>query len=217
MVALRVPAGRPPAPTSASERVGGVGCFSRVGSFSRIGPADPVGRGEPMRRSRGSAMISGMDATTARPSPAVVAAPASRWLPAALAGVAGCLLLVVATSPPAVAGLPPFLDTPIDNGSGGPANLRDWLFLLAPVIATALGLALLRWWPYLLAAAALMAVPGVVMEWNFTAAYPWALALLPPAGYALAIVALLACAQGLTRTAIGWGACIAALTLGSRL
>src|SRR5581483_846608 len=116
MVALRVPAGRPPAPTSASERVGGVGCFSRVGSFSRIGPADPVGRGEPMRSSRGSAMISGMDATNAR------------RLPAALAGVAGCLLLVVATSPPAVAGLPPFLDTPIDNGSGGPANLRDWLF-----------------------------------------------------------------------------------------
>jgi len=162
-------------------------------------------------------MISGMDAPTAQPSPAVVAAPASRWLPTALAGVAGCLLLVVATSPPAVAGLPPFLDTPIDNGNGGPSNLRDWLFLLVPVVATALGLTLLRWWPYLLAAAALMVVPGVVMEWDFTGAYPWVLALLPPAGYALAIIALLACAQGLTRTAVGWGACVAALTLGSRL
>ena len=41
--------------------------------------------------------------------------------------------------------------------------------------------------------------------------------MLPSAGYALAIVALLACAQGLIRTAAGWGAAVAALTLGSRL
>ncbi|MBR7835813.1 hypothetical protein KDL01_21245 [Actinospica durhamensis] len=157
-----------------------------------------------------------MNAPTIRPT-AVGSVPVSRWLPAALAGVAGCLFLVMATSPPAVAGLPPFLDTPIDNGYGGPASLEAWLFALAPVIATAFGLCLLRWWPYLLAASALMAVPDLMFEWSPNADYPWALALLPSAGYALALIALLACAQGLIRGAAGWAAAIAALTLGSRL
>jgi hypothetical protein len=154
----------------------------------------------------------GMKALTAR----LTAAPAG--LPAVLAGVAGCLFLVVATSLPATSGLPPFLDAPaLDYRSSAPSNLPGWLFLVAPVVATALGLTLLRWWPYLLAAAAVMAVPGVMGEWGSTAGYPWVFELLPPTGYALAIVALLACAQGLIRTAIGWGAAVAALTLGSRL
>jgi signal transduction histidine kinase len=162
-------------------------------------------------------MISGMNALPARPTGARDAVSAARWVPGVLAGMAGCLFLVVATSPPATAALPPFLDTSMDNGNGGPVNLQDWLFLLAPVVATALGLCLLRWWPYLLAAAAVLAVPGVVVEWNPVAGYPWIFGLLPIAGYALAIVALLACVQGLIRTAAGWGAAIAALTLGSRL
>jgi signal transduction histidine kinase len=166
-------------------------------------------------------MISGMSALAARPTAARDAVPPLRLLSAVLAGVAGCLFLVVATSPPAPAttdGLPPFLDTPtLDYRSSPPSNLQGWLFLVAPVVATALGLCLLRWWPYLLAAAALMAVPGVMAEWIPTVGYPWVFGLLPPAGYALAIVALLACAQGLIRTAVGWGAAVAALTLGSRL
>lgn len=161
-------------------------------------------------------MISGMDALMAQPPTARDAAPTPRWRPAALAGLAGCLFLVVATSPPSTAALPPFLDTPGYLGYGGPVNLEGWLFLVVPVIATALGLCLLRWWPYLLAAAALMAVPDVMAEWSF-ANFPWVLVLLQPAGYYLAIVALLACAQGLLRSAVGWGAAIAALTLGSRL
>ena len=111
-------------------------------------------------------MISGMDALLAQPPAARNAESSSRWRPAALAGVAGCLFLVVATSPPSTAGLPPFLDTPSYVGYGGPVNLEGWLFLVAPVIATALGLCLLRWWPYLLAAAGLMAVPGIVTELN---------------------------------------------------
>jgi signal transduction histidine kinase len=161
-------------------------------------------------------MISGMNAVTARLAPD--AAPASGWLPRVLAGVAGCLFLVVATSPPASAGLPPFLDTPIDKVGSGPSTLEDWLFLVAPVLATALGLWLLRWWPYLLAAAALMAGPGVLAEWNPAVGSSWVLALLlPSAAYALTIVTVLACAQGLIRAAVGWGAAIAALTLGSRL
>jgi signal transduction histidine kinase len=138
-------------------------------------------------------------------------------MPVVLAGVAGCFFLVVATSPQATDGLPPFLATPTVIRDGAPSNLPGWLFLVAPVVATALGLCLLRWWPCLLAAAGLMAVPGVMAEWNPSGSYPWVLVLLPPAGYALAIVALLACAQGLTRTAVGLGAALAALTLGSRL
>jgi hypothetical protein len=131
--------------------------------------------------------------------------------------MAGCLFLVVATSPPATAGLPPFLDTPtFDYRSSAPSNLQGWLFPVAPMVATALGLCLLRWWPYLLAAAGLMAVPGVMARVEPTAGYPWVFGLLPSAGYALAIVALLACAQGLIRTAAGWGAAVAALTLGSQ-
>lgn len=68
-----------------------------------------------------------------------------------------------------------------------------------------------------------MAVPGVMTEWNLNAGYPRSFAL-QPAGYALAIVALLACAQGLIRVeggmgrrAGGWGAAVAALIVGSRL
>jgi signal transduction histidine kinase len=178
-------------------------------------------------------MISGMSALTARLTSARSALLASRRLPAAAAGVAGSLILVVATSPAfpdTVDGLPPFLDTPILNSRGtAPLGISDWLFLLAPVIATALGLCLLRWWPYLLAAAALMTLPRVMNEWNPGGGYPWVpasllrsvsplvFAALPSAGYALALVAVLACAQGLIRTAVGWGAAVVALTLGSRL
>ena len=140
--------------------------------------------------------------------------------PVLLAGVAGCLFLVAATSSSDVDGLPPFLDTPgVDYRSSPPSNLAGWLFMLAPVVATALGLCLLRWWPYLLVAAGLMAGPGVMAEWGSTIGYQW-LFILPPAGYALAVIALLACAQGLIRGAGGmasWGAAVAALTLGSRL
>jgi signal transduction histidine kinase len=165
-------------------------------------------------------MISGMNAVPARLAPD--AGPASRRWPAVLAGVAGCLFLVVATSPSDSApGLPPFLNTPaFDYRSSAPSNLLGWLLLAAPAVATALGLALLRWWPYLLAVAALMAVPGVMADWNVTGGYLWVFLwgfLLPSAGYALAIVALLACAQGLIRVAVGWGAAVTALTLASRL
>jgi signal transduction histidine kinase len=159
-----------------------------------------------------------MTALTARLTAAPDAGPAFRRWPAVLAGLAGCLFLVVATSPQSSGGLPPFLDTPaLDYRSSAPSSPQDFLFLAAPVVATGLGLALLHWWPYLLAAAALMAVPGVLTDWDITGGYPWVFVVLPSAGYALAIVALLACAQGMIRTAAGWGAALAALTLGSRL
>lgn len=159
-------------------------------------------------------MTPGMDALTARPPAAPDSVPVPQRLPAVLAGVAGCLFLVVAASPRFGDGLPAFFDTPLHFG--GPSNMRGWLLLAVPAVATALGLCLLRWWPYLLVVAALMAVPGIVSELQI-ASYPFAFALLPPAGYYLAGVALLACAQGLVRTAVGWGAAVAALTFGSRV
>lgn len=170
-------------------------------------------------------MISGMESLTDEPpvpEPAAGSASASdsapRRLPIVLAGVAGCLLLVVVASPRFIVnGVPPFLDTPAYGGRLDVPDMHRWLLLAVPAAATALGLCLLRWWPYLLVAAALMTVPQVFTEWSFQSGYPFAVSLLPPAGYCLAVIAVLACAQGLVRTAVGWSAVIAALTIGSRL
>jgi signal transduction histidine kinase len=164
-------------------------------------------------------MISGMRSLAARLTSGGDAGPSSRRLTAVLAGLAGCLFLVVGTSSQAgTTGLPPFLTAPALDRDGGPASLQGWVVLVAPVVATALGLCLLRWWPYLLTLAGLLAVPGVIAEWHSFPYYPWVFELLVPSvGYALAIVSLLACAQGLIRTAAGWGAALAALTMGSRL
>lgn len=164
-------------------------------------------------------MISGMDTANEQP-PAPAPFPrlgsAAARLPTVLAAVAGCLFLVVATSVRTGNNLPPFIDTPTYNGNGGPTSFAGWTYLVTPVIATALGLCLLRWWPYLLAAAGLMAVPGIMADWVHTD-FSWGWFLLPPAGYYLAVIAVLACAQGLFRSAAGWGAAVAALTMGSRL
>jgi signal transduction histidine kinase len=171
-------------------------------------------------------MIWGMSALTARLYAARNTVPRWKPLPAVLAGVAGCLFLVVATSPLMDSGGegPPFLSVSSEvvyQGFSGVTWL-GLLLVLAPVAVVLLGLCLLRWWPYLLAVAGLMAVPGVISDWNPSIHYPlllsWLLELLPPSsGYALAVVAVLACAQGLTRTTPGWGAAVVALTLGSRL
>jgi signal transduction histidine kinase len=161
-------------------------------------------------------MISGMDAHTARPPAAADPAPTPWRLPAVLAGVAGALILVVSTSPLGSDGLQEFLYTPGYGGVYDPANLNGWIWLALPVAATVLGLCLLRWWPYLLLAAALMLIPGILSEIR-PVGYPFAVFVLPQAGYYLAIIAMLACAQGLIRGKVGWGAAVAALSLGSRL
>ena len=168
-----------------------------------------------------------MSVLAARLASARAAVPSSRWLPLALAAAAGCLFLAVAASPPEEFQVPPFLDSPFaayftPGVSGqGIDGWRDLLFLLVPVAVTAVALWLIRWWPYLLAAAGLMAVSGVIGEWNFTISYPFALAyvlnLLPTAAYILAIVGVLACAQGLYRASPAWSAVVVALALGARL
>jgi signal transduction histidine kinase len=170
-------------------------------------------------------MISGMNVVTARFAPGRAVMPS--WLPLALAVAAGCLFLTVAASPVAESQLPPFLDDPFgqsiaSSGSAqGIGNWQEWMFWLVPVAVTAVALCLLRWWPYLLAAAGLMAVPGVVDDWDFEIRYPVALGyvdeLLPTVAYILAILALLACAQALFRGWPAWSAVVAALAVGARL
>ena len=124
--------------------------------------------------------------------------------------------------------MPPFLDNPfawsIAPGVWAQQGIDGWqglLFMAAPVAVTAVGLYLLRWWPYLLAAAGLMAVPGAIDEWIFNIGYPWAvgyvLTMLPTFGYILAIIGVLACAQGLYRVSPAWSAVVVALALGARL
>jgi signal transduction histidine kinase len=173
-------------------------------------------------------MISGMHAMTARFTSARVTGSAVRWLPLALAAAAGCLFLVVAASPPEESQVPPFLDNPfawsIAPGVWAQQGIDGWqglLFMAVPVAVTAVALYLLRWWPYLLAAAGLMAVPGVLNDWEWEIRYPFAVgyvvSLLPTFAYIITIITLLACAQGLYRASPAWSAVVVALALGSRL
>jgi signal transduction histidine kinase len=174
-------------------------------------------------------MIPAMSVMAARFTSARTTVPALRWLPIALAAAAGCLFLAVAASPPEVDQIPPFLGTPfaqsITPGVFAQQGIDGWqglLFMSAPVAVTAVGLYLLRWWPYLLAAAGLMAVPGVIEEWIFNISYPLVLGyvvvtLLPTFAYILAIIGVLACAQGLYRVSPAWSAVVVALALGARV
>ena len=173
-------------------------------------------------------MIPAMSVMAARSTSARTTVPAWRWLPLALAAAAGCLFLVVAASPPEQSQVSPFLDNPfawsIAPGVWAQQGIDGWqglLFMAVPVAVTAVGLYFLRWWPYLLAAAGLMAVPGVIDEWIFNIGYPWGvgyvLSMLPTFAYILAIVGVLACAQGLYRVSPAWSAVVVALALGARL
>lgn len=141
----------------------------------------------------------------------------SRPLPAILAGSAGALFLLVITAFTSDGLLTDYLDPQGIGNFSGPWNLH-WPLFVAPVIATAFGLCLLRWWPYLLLAAVLMLVPSILASFGISLiADPYGRLALAYGGYNLALIALLACAQGLAGTTKRWGAVIAALALGSRL
>jgi signal transduction histidine kinase len=135
----------------------------------------------------------------------------TRHVPAALAGLSGCLLLAIWTSP-RYSGLPPFLDGVVPGQIRGPG----WWSLAAAILATLVGLGMLRWWPYLLVAAAVLTVPGVLSQ-SVGETFPSAVSVVASAGYPLTIVGVLACAQGLARVDIGWGAAIAGLSIGAQL
>lgn len=150
-----------------------------------------------------------MDDQTSRPG--VASGRLTRRAPALLAGVSGCLFVVVWTSPvgPKV---PPFLDAP---GNFEIAGTR-WWYVAVPVVATAAGLGALRWWPYLLVVAGLLAVPGVLAE-TMGVFSPPAVDVVATAGYPLAIIGVLASAQGLGRGLAAWAAVVTGLYAGAHL
>lgn len=174
-------------------------------------------------------MISGMNppsgpipATAPRSEPGQAPEPASGLRlpsPAILGGLAGAVFLMVATSFATYGSPSAYLDLPGFGSVSDPGNLH-WPLLIAPAVAIALGLCVLRWWPYLLLAAVVMVIPTMLGYLQISVFHdPYVMLVLLYAGYYLAIVALLACAQGLAGTARtrGWGAVIAALALGSRM
>ncbi len=133
-------------------------------------------------------------------------------LTAVLGGAGGALLLAVATSPGYTSGLPPFLDAVSYGGYHG----EGWALLFVPIAATGIALCLTRFWPYLLAAAALLSVTPALIErpyphWEA----PFALSALAEARGTLALIGVLACAQGLVRRGSpGWGSAVAGLGVG---
>ncbi|SIM78774.1 sensor histidine kinase [Micromonospora cremea] len=135
------------------------------------------------------------------------------WWREALAGLGGCLLLTVATSPGYAGGPGPFIATPRRPEYHG----EGWLFALIPIVVTVVGLCLLRWWPYLLSVAGLLAAPSVWGQLT-SGSYPLVFSLAQSAAYPLAVVGVLACAQSLLSNASpGAGAALVGLATGSRL
>lgn len=88
--------------------------------------------------------------------------------------------------------------------------------MAVPIVATVVALCVLRWWPYLLVGAGLLAVPGLLAT-SVGVSHPLAVSVVTSAGYPLAIVGVLACAQGLVGTSPGWGAAVAGLSVGAQL
>ncbi|WP_406076731.1 sensor histidine kinase [Micromonospora sp. NBC_00858] len=131
----------------------------------------------------------------------------------ALAGLGGCLLLTVATSPQYAGGLPPFIATPVRPVYHG----QGWILALIPILATVVGLCLLRWWPFLLAVAGLLSVPYVWAQLTGLS-YPLVLTFAHSAAYPLALVGVLAGAQSLLGNGSPRvGAALVGLAFGSRL
>ncbi|MFC5923338.1 sensor histidine kinase [Micromonospora vulcania] len=136
-----------------------------------------------------------------------------RWWQEALAGLGGCLLLTVATSPEYTQGLAPFIETPGRSELHG----TGWVLALIPIVATVAGLCLLRWWPYLLAAAGLLSAPSVWGQLT-TVSHPALGTFAQSAAYPLAVLGVLACAQSLlSRGSPRAGAALVGLATGSRL
>jgi hypothetical protein len=132
---------------------------------------------------------------------------------AVVAGVGGCLLLAVATAPVYLTVQGSFVGTTTPL----PIKGLGWVYTLAPIVATVAALCAVRWWPYLLLAAAVVTGALVLYETGH-AAFPPAVAFALSGGYPLAIVGVLACAQGLLRgEAEAWGAALAGLAVGGRL
>jgi signal transduction histidine kinase len=135
-------------------------------------------------------------------------------LTAALGGMGGALLLAVAMSPDSNAGgLAPFLGLVDIGGFHG----EGWALPITTVAVTGLGLGLTRFWPYLLVAAGLVSIAPVLLEPPFApASEPFPLYVAGEVRGPLALIGVLACAQGLVRRgASGWGSAVAGLSIGA--
>lgn len=128
-------------------------------------------------------------------------------LTAVLGGAGGALLLAVAMSPDnRTIGLAPFVG-PVEFGG---LHGEGWAFPITLIAAVALGLSLTRFWPYLLVAAALAGIAPVLKDIP-----PLPLQAVGEVRGPLALIGVLACAQGLVRRGSpGWGSAVAGLSLG---
>jgi signal transduction histidine kinase len=132
---------------------------------------------------------------------------------AVLGGVGGALLLAVAMSPDSRSGgLAPFVGPVAFGGLHG----EGWAYPIAMVSVIALALGLTRFWPYLLAVAAAVSVTPVLREWPFSHwIAPFPLQVAGEVRGPLALIGVLACAQGLIRRGSpGWGSAVAGLSIG---
>jgi len=135
-------------------------------------------------------------------------------LTAAAGGAGGALLLAVAMSPDSRSGGLVSLVGPV--GFGG-LHGEGWAYPIALIAVVALALALTRFWPYLLLAAAAASLTPVLVERPFVHwVPPFALQVAGEVRGPLALIGVLACAQGLVRRGSpGPGAAVAGLSIGA--
>jgi len=143
---------------------------------------------------------------------AVTGAPARvRDLATGLGGVGGCLLLAVWGSPGYLDPVSPSVQGPWARPDTG-VDLLTWF---VTTVATVAALWALRWWPHLLALAA--AVTVLLSADVVGPGHTRVVAGLADGAFALAIVAVLAGAQGWARTRPGRAAALAGAAIGARL
>ncbi|MFC4072625.1 ATP-binding protein [Actinoplanes subglobosus] len=134
-----------------------------------------------------------------------------RWR-AVLAGAGAALIIAVATSRGLEGfGLMPITVSPSRGGYRG----LGWLVAVTPVVAGFAALVLVRWWPYLVTAGGLTGSLAV-LRWLGVADLGTVAHIVGAAGYPLAVVGLLGCAQSLIHgRRPGTGSVVAGLSAGA--
>ena len=130
---------------------------------------------------------------------------------AVLGGVGGCLLLVVWASPGYLGPVSPYVQGPWTSGAGE-VDLAAWS---VTALVTGAALWVPRWWPHLLVMAGALTV--MLCSDVVGAAHTRVVTTLSGAAFALSLVAVLQCAQGLARSRPGWAAVVAGSAIGARL
>ena len=135
----------------------------------------------------------------------------TRYLAAGLGGVGGCLLITAWASPGYLTAVTPYDQGPWPDGAGG----ADLTAGFVTAVVTVVALLTARWWPYQLALAGVLSV--TLYSDVVGPAHTRVVTSVADAAFALALIAVLACAQGLARSRPGWAAAIAGLCIGARL